>query len=66
MSYKGNIKLICNNESCINKSVVYRSFSSLIEHECKACGKRLILYRSKLFDKQDLKALKELKELEIL
>jgi hypothetical protein len=33
----GSIKLICPNESCLNKSVVYRKFDAMREHRCKKC-----------------------------
>jgi hypothetical protein len=58
------IKLVCNNESCINKSIVYRRFDRLKEYRCKLCDWLLVVAKqSGTYDiRQDQKAKEQLKE----
>lgn len=57
-------RLVCNNESCINKSPVWRKFDRLKEHRCKNCGWLLVIFKdsTRLEAKQNLKAKQELGE----
>jgi hypothetical protein len=59
-----NLKLICNNPSCINKSIVYRRITSdgTTDYECKKCGELLSRVPNQKFVKQDIKAKNELRE----
>lgn len=62
-NHNHKLKLICPNKSCINKSPVYRRFDKLRGYECKACGFDLVRYISPQQANQDLKAKRELKEM---
>lgn len=59
-----NLKLICNNPSCINKSIVYRkaTIDGTIDYECKKCGELLSKVPNQKFIKQDIKAKNDLRE----
>jgi hypothetical protein len=58
------LKMICYNESCINKSIVYRKYDVMKDAPvCKSCGVALSRYKPTLFIRQDLKAKQQLKEM---
>jgi len=59
----GKLKLICNNPSCINKSIVYRRYDAMNDQTCKKCGSVLVAAKNQKDIYADNKAKRELKEL---
>ena len=59
MSLVGRIRFICPNESCINKSIVFRKPGTV--NVCKACDSTLIRVQNNKDVKQDEKAKRELR-----
>lgn len=55
------MKLICPNVNCINKSVVFRRFNSVVEPACKKCGAVLAAARGSR--RQELTAAKAQRDL---
>jgi len=58
-------KFICPNESCINKSSVYRNINGMNDFTCKACGTILKSYVTKYEVRANVRAKAQLKELEL-
>lgn len=58
----GAMKMICNNASCINKSIVYRKHDIEKVNRCKSCQWPLIAYVPPRVIRQDAKAKRELEE----
>jgi len=61
VSVGNRMKLICPNPDCINKSIVYRQFSSVKDYTCKKCGS--ILAAARTTKREQLTAAKAHKDL---